>query len=298
MSVTQTLSGNVRDLGGFSVSRGLPQAALRNVGPFVFFDHLGPADFAAGNGIDLRPHPHIRLATVTYLFEGALTQRDSLGTIVDIASSAVNWMTAGSGITHSEQTPPDARAAGHRMHGIPSRVALPRDHAEDTPAFAHHPAETLPSINFGGAKRRLIAGSAFHATSPVAALSPMFYIDIDAEADASVALPGEYAERAIYIVSGAVDLAGIRYDAGQMVVVAPGGEVAWTAIEWTRAMLLGGAALDGPRHIEWNFVSDSLDRNEQAKADWRAGRLPRVPAETEFIPLPETPKVAEGSETS
>ncbi|MGI4877665.1 MAG: pirin family protein [Janthinobacterium lividum] len=299
MTVTHVLRGNTRDLGGFSVSRVLPQAALRNVGPFVFFDHLGPADFAPGTGMDVRPHPHIGLATVTYLFDGAIGHRDSLGTVVDVEPGAVNWMTAGRGITHSERTPPAARANGQRMHGIQSWVALPSDHAEDAPAFAHHPAATLPTTVFGGAKRTLIAGTAFAATSPVAALSPMFYIDIDAETGASVALPGEHEERAVYIVSGAIDLDGTRYEAGSMVVLAPGGEVAWTALEPTRAMLLGGAALDAPRHIEWNFVSASTERIEQAKADWRAGRFPTVPGDDEFIPLPGSPAaVAQGGATS
>ena len=298
MTVTHILPGNPRDLGGFSVSRVLPQATLSNVGPFVFFDHLGPADFAPGTSIDVRPHPHIGLATVTYLFEGALGHRDSLGTVVDIEPGAVNWMTAGRGITHSERTPPGPRAAGQRMHGIQSWVALPLGHAEDAPSFAHQPADTLPSITFGGAKRTLIAGSAFHAISPVKTLSPMFYIDIDAETGALVSMPGEYAERAIYIVSGAIHLDGVRHDAGRMLVLAPGGEVAWTALEPTRAMLLGGAPLDAPRHLEWNFVSESRDRIEQAKADWRAGRFARVPGETESIPLPDTPTVAAGSPTS
>jgi redox-sensitive bicupin YhaK (pirin superfamily) len=298
MKVQHVLHGNVRDLGGFSVSRVLPQAALRHVGPFVFFDHLGPADFAPGTGIDVRPHPHIGLATVTYLFDGALTHRDSLGTVIDIAPGAVNWMTAGRGIAHSERSPDGVRAAGHRMHGIQSWVALPDDHAEDEPTFAHHPADTLPLITFGGAKRTLIAGTAFHAVSPVAALSPMFYIDIEADAGASVALPSEHEERAVYVVSGAIDLDGIRYDAGAMVVLVPGGEVSWTALEPTRAMLLGGASL-GVRHIEWNFVSASTDRITRAKADWVAGRFPRVPDETEFIPLPGSPAaVAQGGVTS
>lgn len=298
MTVTHVLHGNTRDLGGFSVARVLPQAALRHVGPFVFFDHLGPADFAPGHGIDVRPHPHIGLATVTYLFEGSLGHRDSLGTVVDIEPGAVNWMTAGRGITHSERTSRGPREAGQRMHGIQSWVALPDAHAEDAPAFAHHPAASLPSIAFHGAKRTLIAGTAFHATSPVAALSPMFYMDIDAEAGASVALPGEHEERAVYIVSGSIDLDGTRYAAGQMIVVAPGGEVAFTTAEPTRAMLLGGASV-GPRHIEWNFVSGSRDRIELAKADWVAGRFPRVPDEVEFIPLPGSPAaVSEGSPTS
>ena len=298
MTVLHVITGAARDLGGFSVARVLPQASLRSVGPFVFFDHMGPADFAPGQGIDVRPHPHIGLATVTYLFEGALGHRDSLGTIVDIEPGAVNWMTAGRGIAHSERTPPAARAAGQRMHGIQSWVALPDAHAEDEPAFAHHPATTLPSIAFGGAKRTLIAGTAFHATSPVAALSPVFYIDIDAEAGASVALPGEHEERAVYVVSGAVLLDGARYGPGQMVVVAPGGEVAFTTAEPARAMLLGGASV-GPRRLEWNFVAATAERIEIAKADWVAGRFPRVPGETEFIPLPGSPAaVAAGSPTS
>lgn len=298
MTVLHTLAGATRDLGGFSVARVLPQAALRSVGPFVFFDHLGPADFAPGQSIDVRPHPHIGLATVTYLFEGSLGHRDSLGTVVDIEAGAVNWMTAGRGIVHSERTPPAPRAAGQRMHGIQSWVALPDAHAEDPPAFAHHPAATLPSIAFGGAKRTLIAGTAFDATSPVNALSPMFYLDVDAEVGASVALPAEYAERAVYVVSGAIRLDGARYDAGTMVVVAPGGEVAWDALEPTRAMLLGGASV-GPRFVEWNFVQQSRDRIEQAKSDWAAGRFPRVPGEDDFIPLPGSPAaVSEGSATS
>jgi len=298
MTVIRVLTGNVRDLGGFSVSRVLPQAAMRSIGPFVFFDHLGPADFAPGAGIDVRPHPHIGLATVTYLFDGALGHRDSLGTVVDIAPGAVNWMTAGRGIVHSERTPPAARASGHRMHGVQSWVVLPDAHAEDEPAFAHHPASTLPSIAAGGAKRTLIAGNAFGATSPVATASAMFYVDVEAETGASVALPADHDERAVYVVSGAIDLDGTRYAAGTMVVVAPGGEIALTAIEPTRAMLLGGSSL-GPRHLDWNFVSASTDRIARAKADWVAGRFPRVPGETEFIPLPGSPAaVAEGGATS
>ena len=207
-------------------------------------------------------------------------------------------MTAGSGIVHSERTPPAARASGQRMHGIQSWVALPDDHAEDAPAFAHHPADTLPSIAFGGAKRTLIAGIAFHAKSPVSALSPMFYIDIEAEAGASVALPSEHEERAVYVVSGAIDLDNARYPAGTMAVLAPGVEIAFTTLESTRAMLLGGASV-GPRRLEWNFVAGSQTRIETAKADWVAGRFPRVPGEDEFIPLPGSPAaVSEGSPTS
>lgn len=299
MTILHTLTGNSHDLGGFSVSRVLPQARLRHVGPFVFFDHLGPADFAPGHGIDVRPHPHIGLATVTYLFDGGLTHRDSLGTVIDIAPGAVNWMTAGSGIAHSERTPSGLRASGHRMHGIQSWVSLPPEHAEHAPAFAHHPADTLPSIAFDGAKRTLIAGSAFNATSPVAALSPLFYVDIEAEPGASVELPGEHEERAVYVVSGSIDSDGQAHGPGTMLVFAPGDGAAWTTREPTRAMLLGGAAVSHDIHVFWNFVSASTERIERAKDDWRCGRFARVPGETEFIPLPDdAAPVSKGSPTS
>lgn len=298
MTVLHTLTGTVHDLGGFSVARVLPQAALRRVGPFVFFDHLGPSVCEAGQGIDVRPHPHIGLATVTYLFDGGLTHRDSLGTVIDIAPGAVNWMTAGAGIAHSERTPPALRASGHMMHGIQSWVALPAAHAEDAPAFAHHPAASLPSLTFDGARRTLIAGAAFGAVSPVAAVSPLFYVDVEAAAGASVALPTEHDERAAYVVSGAVETGGVRYPAGQMIVFAPGDEILLTAPEASRLMLLGGASV-GDVHIEWNFVSLSMARITAAKDDWRAGRFPRVPGETEFIPLPEpSAPVSTGSATS
>ncbi len=286
MTIIQTLAGHARDLGGFSVSRVLPQAQRRALGPFVFFDQMGPADFPAGAGIDVRPHPHIGLATVTYLFEGGLTHRDSLGTVIDIAPGAVNWMTAGHGIAHSERSPAGLRAAGHRMHGIQSWVALPVAHEEDAPGFAHHPADTLPSITSDGATRTLIAGSAFGAVSPVNVLSPMFYIAVEADAGATVHLPEEHEERGVYVVSGAITIDGVRHEPGQLLVFEPGTTAMFAVIEPGRMMLLGGAALDGERHIEWNFVSHSQERIERAKADWRAGRFPLVPGESEFIPLP------------
>ncbi len=286
MPVLQTITGRARDLGGFSVARVLPAPQRRALGPFVFFDEMGPADFAAGTGIDVRPHPHIGLATVTYLFEGGLTHRDSLGTVIDILPGAVNWMTAGRGIVHSERSPAGLRAAGHRMHGIQSWLALPVGHEEDAPAFAHHPADTLPAITLDGARRVLIAGTAFHAASPVRTLSPLFYMHVEAEAGATVHLPHEHEERGVHVVSGAIAIDGSRYEAGQIVVFEPGAPAVWQALEPTRAMLLGGAPLDGPRHIDWNFVSHSPERIEAAKADWRAGRFPMVPGESEFIPLP------------
>ena len=300
MTVTHVIPGRPRDLGGFSVARVLPSPELRMVGPFVFFDHLGPSDFAAGQGIDVRPHPHIGLATVTYLFEGGLTHRDSLGTAIDIEPGAVNWMTAGSGIAHSERTPPHLRDAGHRMHGIQSWVALPDEHAEHEPTFAHHPAATLPALNLPGARGTLIAGSAYGKTSPVLALSPLFYAHLEADDGATIDLPGDHGERAVYVASGAVEHEGTRYEAGRMLVFTPATVARFTALGPSRVMLLGGAPL-GERHIFWNFVSSSLGRIEQAKADWRAGRFPVVPGETEFIPLPADPgihAVSKGSPTS
>lgn len=276
-----------RDLGGFEVRRVLPSGRRQMVGPFIFFDHVGPAVFEPGKGIDVRPHPHIGLATVTYLFDGELLHRDSLGYVQSIQPGAVNWMTAGRGIVHSERTGPDARARGTRLHGIQSWVALPLEHEETDPAFVHHPADTLPAIMGEGLKMRLIAGTAFGERSPVETLSPMFYADADLDAQASVTLPDEYDDRAAFIVGGTVSVAGQGYDAGKMLVFKARREARITASEPTKLLLLGGAPVDGERHIWWNFVSSSLARMEQAKADWKSGRFAGVPGETEFIPLPE-----------
>lgn len=284
-----TIAGRQRDLGGFSVARVIPAPQRRTVGPFIFFDEMGPADFPAGQGIDVRPHPHIGLATVTYLFAGGLTHRDSLGTVIDIAPGAVNWMTAGRGITHSERSPTGLRAAGHHMHGIQTWVALPVAHAETEPRFAHHPADTLPKLTGPGWHGTLIAGSAYGATAPVEELWPIFYVDAWLEGGTDLALPPEHEERAAYVVSGAITAAGERVESGTMAIFEPGAPAVITAGGPTHVMLLGGAALDGPRFIEWNFVSHSKDRIEQAKADWRAQAFPKVPDETEFIPLPEVP---------
>ena len=302
MPVIGIVAGRPRDLGGFGVARVLPSPQQRSVGPFVFFDEMGPADFAAGAGIDVRPHPHIGLATVTYLFDGGLTHRDSLGTVIDITPGAVNWMTAGRGITHSERSPAGLRAAGHRMHGIQAWVALPVTNEEDAPSFAHHPADTLPSIVLDGARRTLIAGAAFQTSGPVAVASPLFYIDVEADAGAGVWLPADHEERAVYVASGTIEIEGATYEAGRMMVFEPGKAAFWQARTPVRAMLLGGAKLDGDRHLEWNFVSHSAERIETAKADWRAGRFPMVPGEDELIPLPPEPaglaSVARGGATS
>jgi len=276
-----------RDLGGFSVRRVLPAPQLKMVGPFIFFDHIGPAVFAPGTGIDVRPHPHIGLATVTYLFEGAMLHRDSLGSVTTIEPGAVNWMTAGRGIVHSERTGPELRARGHRIHGIQSWVALPREFEEIEPAFRHHGAESLPECTVGEATVRIIAGGAYGRVSPVEVFAPTLYADVALPPGASLPAPEDHEERACYVAEGQLWIDGEPVEAGHMAVLEPGVAARLESRASARVLLLGGAAADGPRHIWWNFVSSSMQRMEQAKQDWRAGRFPPVPGETEFIPLPE-----------
>lgn len=286
--VQQVIEGRPRDLGdGFMVARILPYASRRMVGPFIFLDQMGPAVHAPGRGLDVRPHPHIGLSTVTYLFEGAIHHRDSTGAVQTIRPGDVNWMTAGSGIVHSERSPDPERAQGQRLFGLQAWVALPAHAEEVAPSFHHHPASTLPSITLDGARRTLIAGSAFGAESPAKVWSRMFYIDVEAQAGASVALPDDHEERAAYIVSGTAELDGTAYQAGQMLVIAPGMTAILHVTTPARIALLGGAPFPEPRHIWWNLVSTRLERIEEAKADWRDQRFPAVPGETEFIPLPE-----------
>ena len=282
-----------RDLGGFSVRRLLPSAARRTVGPFVFFDHMGPADFAPGTGIDVRPHPHIGLATVTYLFEGAIEHRDSLGTVQQISAGDVNWMTAGRGIVHSERSPADLRRSGYRMQGLQTWVALPRELENCEPAFVHHPAATLPVIEMPGVSMRLIAGNAFGQASPVAVASSMFYIAVEMEADASFVLPDEYEERAVYLLSGDISINDGRLAAASMAVLNPSEPVQLRAHAPSRLMLLGGAPLDGERFLWWNFVASDRAAIDEASERWRQGGFDPVPGETEFIPLPERPKAPE-----
>ena len=284
-AILDLITGRPRDLGGFSVARVLPIGHRKTVGPFIFFDHFGPTVLAAGRGMDVRPHPHIGLATVTYLFEGRIRHRDSLGTVQDIEPGAVNWMSAGRGIVHSERSTPEDRLAPLPMHGIQSWVALPQDQAECAPAFVHHPAATLPQWQLDGATLRLIAGCAYGRESPVDVASPLFYVHGEWTYAGRLPLPEEHAERAVYVVQGAVTIAGARIPAGTLAVL---GETA-TALDAeadTVAMLLGGSPMDGPREVWWNFVSADSARIEQAKADWAAGRFGNVPGETEFIPLP------------
>jgi redox-sensitive bicupin YhaK (pirin superfamily) len=280
--------------GGFEVRRALPSRQRRMVGPFIFFDQMGPIVFRAGTGLDVRPHPHIGLATVTYLFEGGILHRDSLGTVQPIQPGAVNWMTAGSGIVHSERTGPDVRAQGGPLFGIQSWVALPQAHEETAPAFAHHDRDSLPVIEGDGAHVRLIAGTLCGARSPVRTVSAMVYADVRLEPGARLVLRAEHEERAAYPVDGSVELAGCgeAFGAGQLLIFRPGTEIVLSAAKSApaRLMLLGGEPMDGPRHIWWNFVSSSKERIEQAKADWKEGRFASVPAETEFIPLPGQPQ--------
>lgn len=280
-----------RSLGGFEVGRVLPFAKRRMVGPFIFLDHMGPVDLPAHvpQSTDVRPHPHIGLSTVTYLFNGEITHRDSLGVEQVIRPGEVNWMTAGRGISHSERFD-GMRRDGGRVDGIQAWVALPEADEECAPAFAHHAAADLPLIEERGFKARLIAGSAFGATSPVTTSSPLFYLDAVLAAGAIATLPGGHPERAAYIASGRVTVDGQDHEAGRMLVFAAGENVTIRAAEPSRLMLLGGEPL-GPRHIWWNFVSSRKDRIEQAKADWRAGRIALPPSDNlEVIPLPEEPQ--------
>jgi redox-sensitive bicupin YhaK (pirin superfamily) len=282
------------DLGdGFTVRRALPSAQRRMVGPFVFFDQMGPALLRAGGGLDVRPHPHIGLATVTYLFDGEILHRDSLGSVQPIRAGELNWMTAGRGIAHSERTPEALRPTGSRIFGIQAWVALPRAHEEDEPAFAYHPRSALPRLADGGAEACLIAGSLDGVRAPVEVHGAMFYADVVLQPGARFRMPAEHVERAAYVIEGRVSVGaetGALFGAEQLVVFAPGAEVVLKAEGApARLMALGGEPMDGPRHLWWNFVSSSKDRIEQAKADWKAGRFAPVPGETEFIPLPPSP---------
>jgi len=276
----------IRDLGGFSGRRALPSAKRRAVGPFVFFDHMGPARFAPGEGIDVRPHPHIGLATVTYLFEGEIVHRDGLGFVQPIRPGDVNWMTAGRGIVHSERTGAEVRSTGGPLHGIQAWVGLPCAAEEAEPAFSHHPGATLPELERDGARLRFIAGTAYGQRSPIATRSPLFYVDAALAPGGRVEAPQEPAERAVYVAEGALDCGGERIGAGRIAVLAPGAGVALRALEPTRALLFGGEPLDGERILWWNFVASSRERLERAKRDWADGRFAPVPGETERIPLP------------
>lgn len=278
-------------VGGFKVRRALPSARRRMIGPFIFLDEMGPEILRGATGLDVAPHPHIGLATVTYLFKGELLHRDGVGTVQMIRPGDVNWMTAGSGIAHSERTPEELRNTGGELFGIQAWVALPIRDEEVDPTFAHHGSRELPVVDGEGNLVRLICGSLYGARSPVQTLSEMFYADVTLDKGSRLPLPIEHEERAAYIIEGSLEISrdGGTFAAGQLVVFKPGEEITLCALGSSpaRLMLLGGEPLNGKRHIWWNFVSSSPGRIEQAKEDWKTGRFASVPGETEFIPLPE-----------
>jgi redox-sensitive bicupin YhaK (pirin superfamily) len=285
MAELQLLTPHQKDLGGgFVVRRVLPSAQRQAVGPFLFFDHFGPITAQPSDDHDVRPHPHIGLATVTYLFEGEILHRDSLGTVQPIRAGEVNWMTAGHGIVHSERTPPGLRGIESRLFGIQIWVALPLAHEEDAPAFSHH--ENLPLFQENGVSVRLILGDLFGMSSPVPTISPMFYADVSLAAGKGIAIPSDPDERAVYVVEGAIEIGGQPYKEGELLVFEMGVDVLLRGAPGARILVFGGPALESPRYVWWNFVSSRRERIEQAAEDWRAGRFPPVPGETEFIPLP------------
>jgi redox-sensitive bicupin YhaK (pirin superfamily) len=285
--MARIIAPRVHDLGGFEVRRAVPSIQARSVGPFVFVDHMGPAGFAPGQGIDVRPHPHIGLATVTFLWEGRLRHRDTLGTIQDIGPGDVNWMTAGRGIAHSERTPPDAREAGQRVHGLQTWVALPKTDEEAAPAFHHHPGASLPRIERGGAVLRVVAGRAYGEESPVRVFADTLYVAIDLQPGDEIDLDANHRERALYVLQGEAQLDGADIPPMHLIELDDDARHRLRAKTPLMAMLLGGEPLDAPRHMWWNFVSSSKERIEQAKHDWIVGNFGDVPGETEFIPLPE-----------
>jgi redox-sensitive bicupin YhaK (pirin superfamily) len=276
------------DIGGLAVRRALPSARSRMVGPFIFFDHFGPAEFRSGHGLDVRPHPHIGLATVTYLFDGEIFHRDSLGSAVPIRPGEVNFMIAGRGIAHSERTSPERRAAGDHLHGLQCWVALPAAQEERAPNFSHHAAEKFPQVAGEGKGVRVMMGSLYGVHSPVETLSDTIFAEVRLQPGAQLPIDADHEERAIYLVSGEVNIAGDRFAAPQLLVFRPGDHLTVGAAGEVCLVVLGGATMDGPRHIWWNFVSSRSERIEAAKADWKAGRFGLVSGDTsEFIPLPE-----------
>lgn len=287
------IASRPRDLGGFAVRRVLPAAKRRLVGPFIFFDEMGPAEFEVGQGMDVRPHPHIGLSTLTYLFEGEVTHRDSLGTTQVILPGEVNWMTAGHGVVHSERISPEVRARGASLHGIQVWIALPREHEEIDPSFEHHAAGALPRFTHGddAIEMTLITGHAYGHRSPVSTYSDTFYVAADAPRGGTLRLTSEHEERAIYVVRGEAAWGeddGMRIGQGEMVVIDGKRDVPIEVTPGSRVMLLGGAHLPGERIMFWNFVSTSAERMERAKADWKSEKFPKVPGdEIERIPLPE-----------
>jgi len=287
-AIEQVIVPRARDLGGFEVRRALPSVGRKMVGPFIFFDQMGPSEFLLGQGLDVRPHPHIGLSTVTFLFDGEIMHRDSLGTELAIRPGELNLMTAGRGITHSERTAPEVRVRGSRLFGIQAWAALPKTHEEQPPAFVHHGVEDLPVIRDNGLRTRLIMGSAYGETSPVSFPWAAFYAEAVLAPGAILPLDADYEERAIYVVSGEIDIAGDSFGARRLLIFRPGDRISVVALSNARLMLLGGDPMDGLRHIWWNFVSSSKERIDQAKQAWQSGRFDGVPGDSEFIPLPSS----------
>ncbi|MEH1939733.1 MAG: pirin family protein [Nostoc sp.] len=286
MAILQLIEPEVKNLGGSFARRSLPYPNRQTVGPFIFFDHLGPTVMPPNQGIDVRPHPHINLATVTYLFDGALMHRDSLGTVQEIQAGAVNWMTAGKGIVHSERSPDSDRHKETTIHGIQTWVALPVEHEEIDPEFIHYPAETLPTWEENGAIIKLIAGQVPGYTSPVKVFSPILYLDVVLSANAHFIIPTDYSQSAVYSVTDGLSINNEPLEQYRLAILEPGSEIRVSAAAAARCIVIGGEPL-GTRYKWWNFVSSRPERIEQAKADWRDRRFATVPDETEFIPLPE-----------
>ena len=287
--MTTLIKPREHDLGGFQVRRAVPTIEARSVGPFVFVDHVGPALFEPGRGVDVRPHPHIGLATVTYLWAGALRHRDTLGSVQDILPGDVNWMTAGRGIAHSERTPPGPRSDGHDLHGMQTWVALPKSDEEVAPSFHHHAADSLPTLERAGSRLRVIAGRGFGMESPVRVYADTFNVAVDLDAGAELDIAPEAPERALYLLQGDAQLDGADLPEKHLLLLDRGSRHRLRARSPVKAMLFGGEPLDARRHMWWNFVSSSKERIEQAKHDWAAGRFGLVPGdEEEFIPLPES----------
>ncbi|MES2625999.1 MAG: pirin family protein [Pseudomonadota bacterium] len=284
--VSTIIIPRARDIGDFSVRRSLPAQHLQAIGPFVFFDHMGPVVFNKGQAVDVRPHPHIGISTITWLFDGAIQHKDSLGFDVTIQPGEVNWMTSGSGIVHSERSPASARMGNAPLAGIQAWVALPKAKEEMAPAFHNYAANTIPKMDEKGVNLTLIAGSAFGKTSPVLTESETLYAELTLTANSVIVIPSIAEERGMYVYAGTLEIAGITYSEGTLVAFKPDVDVTIRAVTNAGCMLLGGDALDAPRHLYWNFVSSDLERIEQAKTDWREQRFAMVDGDPEFIPLP------------
>lgn len=288
MGIERLIEGRSRDLGGLTVQRLLPAPAQQMVGPFIFLDHIGPAELLPGAGLDVRPHPHIALATVTYLYEGALLHRDSLGCVQEIRPGDVNWMSAGRGITHSERSPAAERVRGVRLHGLQSWVALPDGQEETAPEFHHHPAASLPAVSLGEAELRIIAGEAFGRRSPVDVRWPTLYVDVLLAAGGRLDLPPEYSERAVCVVGGEIEVGNIVVDAHSLAVLAAEETITVRARSTARFMFFGGERFPTPRFIWWNFVASSRKRLEEARRDWAEGRFAHVTGDDELMPAPKS----------